>query len=110
MVRFPKTEAEREEYSAHVGRAADRARAVLKPGDRIRVTRCGGASPTYTFDGWASWLTPEYAGRPPRWMQSKSGIDDLSPFCVLAVNGVPTSFRDDPKAHLSNPFDIPEQA
>lgn len=108
MERLPVTEAERAAYSAHLGRAAERARTALMKGDRIRVTRCGGSAPTFTFDGFADWFTPEMAGKPLRWMRSKSGLDDLSPFCVLAVNGVPTSFRDDPAAHLANPFDIPE--
>lgn len=99
----PMTKDERIAYSRHISRTAERARVVLKPGDRIRVTRCGGSAPTFTFEGWSPWLLPEMAG-PPRWMRSKS-VDDLSPFCVIAVNGVPTSFRDDPTAHLADPFD-----
>lgn len=101
-MKFPLTEEEREVYAAHIRRAAERARATLKPGDRIRVTRCGGASPTFTFVGWAPLLAGD---GPSRWMESAGGSDDLSPFSVLAVNGKPTSFRDDPTAHLADPFD-----
>lgn len=105
MTRPPfKTEAERQQYLAEVHGAAERAYAALKLGDRIRVTRCGGSAPTFTLDGFV-----EFNGH-RRWMRSRSGIDDLSPYCVIAVNGVPTSFRDDPAAHLANPFDIPTEA
>lgn len=106
---FPQTEAEREVYRAHNDRAADRARAALQHGDRIRVTRCGGGSPTFTFVGFDEDTPGVRDGSlKPYWMVSKSGLNDLSPFCVIAVNGKPTSFRDDPASHLANPFDIPE--
>jgi hypothetical protein len=88
-------------------RAADRARAALKHGDRIRVTRCGGGAPTFTFvcfDDRTNACVNE--GKPPFWMISASGHNDLSPASVIAVNGVPTSFRDDPAAHLADPFGI----
>lgn len=64
-------------------RARDRAGKALKPGDRIRVSRCGGIVATYTFAGWEGY-----------WAVSKSGIADLSPASILKVNGVPTTFRD----------------
>lgn len=105
-MKFPQTEEERAEYRAELYRAADRARATLKPGDRIRVTRCGGAAPTYTFTGFDEFTPGVQEGqRPPFWMTSKSGLNDLDPSCVIAVNGVPTSFRDDPETHLADPLD-----
>lgn len=76
-----------------IGRAAARAQAVLRPGDRIRATRCGGGSPTFTFSHWEG-----------RWAVSKSGVNDISPWSIIAVNRRPTSFRDDPAAHLADPF------
>lgn len=91
------TDDEKARMRAERYRARDRAKAALKPGDRIRVGRCGGAFPTYTFVGFDEGSS--------YWMVSKSGRDDLSPYCVIAVNGVPTSFRDDPEAHLADPYD-----
>lgn len=79
-------------YRKRSDRAVERAKAVLKEGDRIRATRCGGGSPTFTFVGWEG-----------RWITSRTR-DDISPMCVIAVNGVPTSFDDDPEAHLADPF------
>lgn len=105
MVHFPKTPEERRAYDAQLTRAADRARAALKPGDRIRVTRCGGAAPIYTFDGWATNYGANTTTETSRWMRSISGVDDLSPFCLIAVNGEPTSFRDDPAEHLADPYE-----
>lgn len=80
-------------YREHHDRCIERAKAALKPGDRIRVTRCGGGSPTFTFFGWDG-----------RWIMSNGGTNDLSAMCVIAVNRKPTSFRDDPEAHLADPF------
>lgn len=104
-MRFPMTESERAAYSAHRYRAAERARAALRQGDRIRATRCGGGSPTFTFSGFDENTPGVREGRcAPYWIFTKSGIC-VSPFCIIAVNGVPTSFRDDPAKHLADPFD-----
>ena len=57
------------------------AKKVLKPGDRIRVSRCGGIESTYTFECWCG-----------NWIVSKSGIDDLSASSISKVNGINTTF------------------
>lgn len=72
-----------EEYRAEVRRAYYRARMVLKQGDRISCTRCGGIHTGYTFNGWDGY-----------WIVSASGIDDLSPSCITKLNGKPVSFMD----------------
>jgi len=59
----------------------ENAKKVLKPGDRIRVTRCGGIVATYTFSHFEGY-----------WIVSKSGIDDLSPASVFKLNGKPVNF------------------
>lgn len=71
------TEEQREEGKRAVGNA----KAILKPGDRIRVSRCGGIRATYTFDHWDG-----------NWIVSKSGIDDLHALSVDRLNGEPCCF------------------
>lgn len=61
-------------------RAAHR---VLRPGDRVRCARCGGARPTYTFTGWSNFT----------WAASKTR-DDLYPGGIDRVNGEPVDFRE----------------
>ncbi|MCU0892448.1 MAG: hypothetical protein MUE77_12080 [Sandarakinorhabdus sp.] len=51
------------------------ARAILKVGDRLTVSRCGYRK-TYTMAGWND-----------PWIVSASGIYDISPLCVLRING-----------------------
>jgi len=58
-----------------------KARKVLKKGDRIRVSRCGGIVATYTFDHWDDDR-----------IVSKSGIDDLFAGSISKINGVEASF------------------
>lgn len=62
------------------------ARRVLKPGDRIRVTKCPGTKRWATFAGWDG-----------HWIVSKSGINDYAPGCVDMVNDMPVDFKE-PKA------------
>lgn len=62
--------------------AAANAQRVLKPGDRIRVTKCPGKKRWVTFAGWNG-----------HWIVSKSGIDDFAPGCVDMVNGEPVDFH-----------------
>lgn len=71
------SEERREQYNA----ATERAKATLKPGDRIRATRCGGIVATYTFDHWCG-----------QWACSKSGIDDIHVCHILKVNGEGVDF------------------
>lgn len=74
------------EERAHAERARERAGIVLQPGDKIRVSRCGGLRSYYTFDGWDG-----------HWAVSSSGINDLSPRSIDMLNGRPISFQDPPK-------------
>lgn len=89
------TEAQR---AAHK-RATARARAALQPGDKIRATGCGGMVATYRFVGFDTRID----GSPSDWICSPSR-DDIHASHIIQVNGVPTSFRDDPAAHLADPF------
>lgn len=57
------------------------AKKVLKPGDRLRVTKCPGTKRWIIFDGWDG-----------HWIVSKSGINDFSPMCVDMLNGEPVDF------------------
>ncbi|WP_310498276.1 hypothetical protein [Sandarakinorhabdus sp.] len=57
------------------GLALQWARTVLRPGNQLLVARCGGRS-TFTMANWDG-----------HWIVSISGIDDISPLCVLRVNG-----------------------
>lgn len=61
--------------------AIENAKRVLKPGDRLRVTKCPGNKRWITFAGWDG-----------NWIVSKSGIDDFSPRCVDRVNDQTVDF------------------
>lgn len=80
-------------------RATERARAVLKPGDKIRVIGCGGTVATCRFVAFGT----KADGSPVDWICSRTR-DDISASHIIRLNGVPTSFRDDPAAHLADPF------
>jgi hypothetical protein len=62
--------------------AEENAKKVLKPGDRVRVSKCPGTKRWITFAGWDG-----------HWMVSKSGINDYSPGAVDMVNGEPVDFK-----------------
>lgn len=62
--------------------AEQNAKKVLKPGDRIRVSKCPGTKRWVTFAGWKG-----------HWIVSKSGIDDYSPGAVDMLNGKPVDFK-----------------
>lgn len=64
-------------------RATERARAVLKPGDRLRVTKCGGGQATVTFQRWEgdSIVTP--------------ARNDVHASHIVKLNGKPISFQDE---------------
>lgn len=57
------------------------AKAILKPGDRIRVSKCPGRKRWITFATWDS-----------NWIVSKTGVDDYSAACVDMLNGKPVDF------------------
>ena len=61
--------------------AVENAKKVLKPGDRIRVTKCPGTRRWITFAGWDGY-----------WIVSLSGINDYSALCVDRLNGAPVDF------------------
>jgi len=66
-----------------IRRATARAKAVLKPGDRICTRRCGGGLHTYTFAGWdGDWIT------------TKGGTDDISARNIVKLNGEAVRFGD----------------
>lgn len=75
------TEAERAENLRLCQLATANAKQLLKPGDRVRVTRCPGTKRWFTF---ARWNGP--------WMVSKSGIDDFHPRYVDMVNQTKVDF------------------
>lgn len=61
--------------------AEKNAKAVLRVGDRLRVTKCPGKKRWITFASWSG-----------HWIVSKSGIDDFSPLCVDMLNGESIDF------------------
>jgi hypothetical protein len=70
--------------------AEQNAKKVLKPGDRIRVSKCPGTKRWVTFAGWDG-----------HWIVSKSGINDFSPGAVDMLNGAPVDFKtvEQPERH-----------
>ena len=62
--------------------AVDNAKKTLKPGDRLRVTKCPGTKRWITFAGWDG-----------SWIVSKSGINDYSPGNVDRLNGEVVDFN-----------------
>ncbi|UTC28316.1 hypothetical protein GURKE_02850 [Brevundimonas phage vB_BpoS-Gurke] len=73
-----------EEQKAHYARSVTRAKALLRRGDKVRLTICGGGQATYVFADWDG-----------EWMVSKSGVNELHPYNVVRLNGKPLSFRDE---------------
>lgn len=65
--------------------AEQNAKKVLKPGDRLRVTKCPGTKRWITFAEWDG-----------HWIVSKSGINDYSPMCVDMLNGEAVDFTKTP--------------
>jgi hypothetical protein len=61
------------------------AKKVLKPGDRLRVTKCPGTKRWITFQDWDG-----------HWIVSKSGINDFSPLSVDMLNGEAVDFTRTP--------------
>lgn len=69
-----------EERDAH-RRATERARAILRPEDRITVTHCPGTKRWVVFSHFDG-----------EWICSKTR-DDFHAWNVSKINGVPVSFR-----------------
>lgn len=61
--------------------AAEKAKKVLKPGDKIRVKRCHSRKSTITFVGWDG-----------HWIVSKSGVSDYSACGIDRLNGQSVDF------------------
>ncbi len=69
--------------------AEKNAKAVLKVGDRLRVSKCPGTKRWITFAHWSG-----------HWIVSKSGIDDYSPLHVDMLNGESIDFTKPVEAHV----------
>ncbi len=76
------TEEERAEKIQQHRKATELAKKVLKPGDKIRCSRCGGTHATYTFSHWDG-----------SWIVSASGINDIAAVNIDQLNGQPISFK-----------------
>lgn len=76
-------EEDRAKRLASFKRAADRARAVLRPGDRITFTSCPGTKRWGIFEGWER-----------DWIRTRTR-DDVSASTITKVNGRLVSFADD---------------
>ncbi|MBS7545669.1 hypothetical protein [Ancylobacter oerskovii] len=72
-----------EERRAHGARATERAKAIVKPGDVLQFTRCGGVRSRATFIGWEG-----------QWMCSTS-LSDIHALHVFKLNGDWVSFADE---------------
>lgn len=70
-----------EDRKKRCAEAVEKAKAILKKGDRVRVSKCMGIRRTITFDHWDG-----------EWMVSKSGINDYHPINITKVNGYHKSF------------------
>lgn len=81
------TEEQRAENRRQSLIAEQNAKRVLKPGDRLRVTKCPGTKRWITFAEWDG-----------HWIVSKSGINDYSPLCVDMLNGDAVDFTRTPNA------------
>lgn len=75
MKRLMTSEAEKNQRHEQFLLAADNARKILKPGDRLRVTKCPGTRRWITFAGWDG-----------KWIVSKSGKNDYAAICVDRLN------------------------
>lgn len=79
------TDEEKAARRAESDRAHDRAKAFLKPGDRVSRRLCGGAKGTFVFTGWDGY-----------WACGET-ISDCPPSAIYAVNGAPVCFLDAPE-------------
>ena len=80
------TEEQKEENRKLCRIAAANAKKVLKPGDRLRVTKCPGTKRWITFSEW----------RGKDEIISKSGRGEYHPRCVDMLNGDPVDFTKTP--------------
>lgn len=71
-----------EEQKTQVSAATENAKSILKPGDRIRASRCGGLKRTYNFESWEG-----------DWIITKSGISDIAAIHIDRLNGEKIDFK-----------------
>ena len=71
-----------DEQIAASKRATERARAVIKPGDRVSRTMCCSIKGTFKFTHWEG-----------QWLCGKT-VWDCHAINVYAINGEPVSFAD----------------
>jgi hypothetical protein len=83
----------------HVLKATIQAKATLKPGDRIRFTRCGGLIEIRRFTGWdGNWIVaaPRLRDHIKWWWDFREvpalPLDDISARHVTHVNGRAVQF------------------
>ena len=81
-----RTEEEKQAGRERFRVAMENAKKELKPGDRLRVTKCPGTKRWITFAGWDG-----------NWIVSKSGINDYSAGCVDMVNDAAVDFGQNEK-------------
>lgn len=72
-----------EEQIESIKKSTQKAKAILKKGDRIRFVRGTGIKRTYTFNHFDGV-----------WIVSKSGIDDLIASRIDLLNGKPINFAE----------------
>lgn len=78
----PPTDDDRRRMREHAARATIRARAVLQPGDRLRVACCGGRQVTVTFRAWeGDWI-------------ASGTLYGIAAINISKRNGEPISFAD----------------
>jgi len=77
-------------------RAWFRARAALRDGDRVCVSRCGGGRATFALSGWEGY-----------WMCGKGGGSDYAPASIVSVGGKAVSFLDPPWEHYDPATGLP---
>lgn len=75
------TDQQREDNRRRVNLATDNARKVLKPGDKIRVSKCPGTKRWIYFSHWEGSS-----------IVSKSGISDYCAVTIDRLNGQPIDF------------------
>jgi len=61
--------------------ATRNAKQILKPGDKIRASRCGGIKATYKFSHWGG-----------DWIISASDVSDIAAIHIDKLNGQPIDF------------------
>ena len=64
-------------------RIINKAKSILKKGDRVGVTKCPGTKRVFTFLEWDG-----------NWMVSKSFIDEYSPINIYSINNIQVNLKE----------------